>query len=127
GERHRAGAPLREATEGPTQAVEVQPGRPPGAGALGGLRGGEGPDVRAHRPRDEPVVRGRGRRQAHGAAEPDQPPALAAPVRTAARARARRAPAAPAAPLRAPAEVDRAPRPGRLRSALSGAWLVDVR
>ena len=50
--------------EGSAQALEVQPRRSAGEGALGRLRRSEGPDVRPHRQRDEPVVRGRGRRQA---------------------------------------------------------------
>ena len=75
--RRGAGAALREAPRRSAQALEVQPDRRAGARALGRLRRGQGPHVRAHRHRAEPVVRGRGRRQAHGAAEPDQPPAVA--------------------------------------------------
>ena len=59
------------------QALEVQPRGPAGPCALGRLRRGQGPHVRVHRQRSQPVVRGGGRRQAHRAPEPDQPPPLA--------------------------------------------------
>ncbi len=55
--------------QGPRQALEAQPDRPRGACSLGGLRRGEGRDARPHRHEGVAVVRGRGRRQAHGPAE----------------------------------------------------------
>ena len=49
GQRHRAGAALRETSDRPAQALEVQPHRPAGALTLGRLRRGQGRDVRTHR------------------------------------------------------------------------------
>ncbi len=60
GQRRGAGATLQEASDRPAQALEVQPDRPPVAGALGGLRRSQGPHVRAHRHRVQPMARGRG-------------------------------------------------------------------
>ena len=49
--RRGAGAALRETAVGSAQALEVQPDRPAGPCPLGGLRRGQGPDVRPHRHR----------------------------------------------------------------------------
>src|SRR6185312_5817207 len=97
----------------------VQPGRPAVACALGRLRRGQGPHVRAHRHRPQPLVRGRGRRQAERAAEPDRPPALARPVRADAGAGQREAAAPPASEVPPPAEGRRARGAGPLRGALT--------
>ena len=70
-----AGAPLPGPHRQPGEALEAQPDGPLRAGALGGLRRGEGRDVRLHRHPGEPLVRGERGRQEVGAAERDQPPA----------------------------------------------------
>ncbi len=63
----------------------------------------------------EPVVRRRGRRQAHGAPEPHQPPALDRPLRARARGQAAEAAAASGAQVSAPAQAHRARRTHALR------------
>ncbi len=80
GQRRGAGAPLRETPVRSAQALEVQPHRPAGARPLGRLRRSQGPDVHLHRRRAQPLVCGRGRRQAHRAPEPHQPPAVGHPL-----------------------------------------------
>ena len=68
----------------------------------------------------EPVVRGRGRRQAHRPAEPDQPPALAASRTSSCRRPSRsRLPPRQQRPYERPPQRARTPVP-ELRSALSG-------